>query len=315
MPKNKIQFQKGLSLPRFLSSYGTEKQCEEALYSMRWPQGLVCPDCGCSNHYWLKNRRLYQCSACKKQISLISGTIFEATKLQLTVWFLAIYLVTQSKDGISSLNLSRTLGVSANAALRMKHKLQHVMKLCDDSQALSNLVQIDDAYLGGKRKGGKRGRGAEGKTPFVAAIMTNEKGHPIAMRFSVVGGFHKSDISNWAKKHIYPGTTVVSDGLNCFTAVKDAGCSHYPIIKAHGTKNKEYSEFKWVDTMIGNIKNSIRGTYHAVSERHVPRYLAEFCFRFNRRFELGKMIKQLAQAAVNTLPIPQQILKLPELWW
>jgi len=315
MPKNKIQFQKGLSLPKFLNSYGTEKQCEKVLYTMRWPQGLVCPDCGGAHHYELKTRKLYQCSACKRQISLISGTIFEATKLQLTTWFLAIYLITQSKDGISSLNLARTLGVSANAALRMKQKLQHVMKLCDDSQALSKFVQIDDAYLGGKRKGGKRGRGAEGKTPFVAAIMTNDKGHPISMRFSVVAGFHKNDISNWAKKHLFPGTSVVSDGLNCFPAVKDAGCDHHAIIKGGGTTSMEYSEFKWVDTMIGNVKNSIHGSYHAISEKHVPRYLAEFCFRFNRRFELGKMIKQLAQAAVNTLPMPQRLLKQAEDWW
>ena len=194
-------------------------------------------------------------------------------------------------------------------------QLQHVMKLCDDSQALSKLVQIDDAYLGGKRKGGKRGRGAEGKTPFVAAIMTNDKGHPISMRFSVVAGFHKNDISNWAKKHLFHGTSVVSDGLNCFPAVKDAGCVHQAIIKGGGTKSMEYSEFKWVDTMIGNVKNSIHGTYHAISEKHVPRYLAEFCFRFNRRFELGKMIKQLAQAAVNTLPMPQRLLKQAEDWW
>ncbi len=315
MPKNKIQFQKGLSLPKFLYSYGTEKQCEKVLFSMRWPQGLICPDCGSAHHYELKTRRLYQCSACKRQISLISGTIFEATKLQLTTWFLAIYLITQSKDGISSLNLARTLGVSANAALRMKHKLQHVMKLCDDSQALSKLVQIDDAYLGGKRKGGKRGRGADGKTPFVAAIMTNDKGHPIAMRFSVVAGFHKNDISNWAQRHLFPGTSVVSDGLNCFPAVKDAGCSHHAIVKSDSATSMEHSEFKWVDTMIGNVKNAIHGTYHAVSRKHVPRYLAEFCFRFNRRFELGKMIPQLAQAAVNTLPVPQRILKQAEDWW
>lgn len=90
------------------------------------------------------------------------------------------------------------------------------MKLCDDSQDLSKFVQIDDAYLGGKRKGGKRGRGAEGKTPFVAAIMTNDKGHPISMRFSVVAGFHKNGISNWAQKHLLPRTSVVSDGLNSF---------------------------------------------------------------------------------------------------
>jgi len=266
---------------------------------------------------WFGNRcKLYQCSACEKQISLISGTIFEATKLQLTNWFLAIYLITQSKDGIASLNLARTLGVSsANSALRIKHKLQHVMKLCDDSQALSKFVQIDDAYLGGKRKGGKRGRGADGKTQFVAAFMTNDKGHPISMRFSVVAGFHKNDISNWATKHLFPGTSVVSDGLNCFPAVKDADCSHHVIVKNGNVTSMEHSAFKWVDTMIGNVKNSIHGTYHAISIRHVPRDFAEFCFRFNRRFELGKMIRQLAQAAVNISSMPQRILKQAEDWW
>ncbi len=161
--------------------------------------------------------------------------------------------------------------------------------------------------LGGSANMAQGGRGAGGKAPFVAAIMTNDKGHPISMRFSVVPGFNKNDISNWAKKHLFPGTSVVSDGLNCFPAVKDAGCDHCAIIKSGGTTSMEYSEFKWLDTMIGNVKNSIHGTYHAISEKHVPRYLAEFCFRFNRRFELGKMIKQLAQAAVNTLPMAQRI--------
>ncbi len=135
------------------------------------------------------------------------------------------------------------------------------------------------------------------------------------MRFSAVAGFNKNDISNWAKSYLFPGTSVLSDGLNYFPAVKDAGCSHHVIVKSHIAKSKRYPEFKWVDTMNGNVKNSIHGTYHAVSEKHVPRYLAEFCFRFNKRFELGKMINQLAQAAVNTLPMPQRILKLAEVRW
>ena len=315
MPKNKIQFQKGLSLPDFLKAYGTQEQCQTALFRLRWPKGFTCPNCGDSSYYELTTRNLYQCTACNRQTSLTSGTLFEATKLKLTIWFLAIYLLTQSKDGISSLNLARTLGISANAAHRMRHKLQHAMKLCDDRQALSGLVQIDDSYIGGERHGGKRGRGAEGKIPFVAAVMTNDQGHPIAMRFSVVAGFTKNDISNWAKSHLFPGTSVLSDGLNCFPAVKDAGCDHHVIVKSHIAKSHRYSEFKWVDTMIGNVKNSIHGTYHAISEKHVPRYLAEFCFRFNRRFELGKMIQQLAQTAINTLPIPQRILKLAEDRW
>lgn len=315
MPKNKIQFQPGLSLFEFLELYGTEQQCRATIFKFRWPFGFICPKCSGKKHYALKSRHLHQCATCRHQTSLISDTVFEATKLSLTVWFLGIYLITQSKDGISSLNLSRTLGISANAALRMKHKLQHTMKQRDDSQSLRNFVQIDDAYIGGIRRGGKRGRGSENKTPFIAAIMTNEKGNPLFMRFSEVTAFTKHEVTGWAKKHLTPGTQVVSDGLNCFPGVVEAGCLHHVIITGGGPDSVDIPEFKWVNTMIGNVKNSIRGTYHSISDKHIPRYLAEFCFRFNRRFHLDRMVEQLIHAAVKTSPIPQRILKLAEVRW
>lgn len=315
MPKNKIQFQLGLSVPKFLESYGTESQCHDALFKFRWPNGFLCPACGCDDYYELKTRKLFQCNSCHRQTSVTCGTIFAATKLALTIWFLGIYFITQSKDGISSLNLARSLGISANAALRMKHKFQHVMKSRDDNKPLSGYIQIDDAYLGGKRRGGKRGRGADGKTPFLAAIATTETGHPIAMRLSQVTGFSKEELTHWAQKHLEPDSIVVSDGLNCFSGIEAAGCSHQTIITGGGPDSVNIPEFKWVNTMIGNVKNSIRGTYHAVSKKHVPRYLAEFCYRFNRRFQLDQMIERLAYVAVRTAPMPQRLLKLAEVRW
>ena len=110
MAKNKVQFQKGLSLGAFLSMYGTEKQCYEALFRIRWPQGYTCPECGYRGSCYLKNRKVYQCHRCHTQRSVISNTIFASTKLPLKIWFLAIYFITQSKDKISSLKLARTLG-------------------------------------------------------------------------------------------------------------------------------------------------------------------------------------------------------------
>ena len=315
MPKNKIQFQHGLSLPKFLESYGSEPQCRQALLQFRWPNGFVCPACGSSYFCELKTRKLFQCNTCHRQTSITSGTIFDGTKLALTTWFLGIYLITQSKDGISSLNLARSLGISANAALRMKHKLQHVMKQRDDSKPLSGFIQIDDAYLGGKSRGGKRGRGADGKTPFLAAIATTDEGHPIAMRLSQVTGFSKEEVGDWAKKHLEPDSVVVSDGLNCFPGVKQAGCTHQAIITGGGPDSVKIPDFKWVNTMLGNIKNSIRGTYHSVSKKHIPRYLAEFCYRFNRRFHLEQMIARLTYVAVRTAPMPQRLLKLAEPRW
>ena len=152
MPKNTIQFQKGLSLQNFLRSYGTEEDCRNRLFNMRWPNGFCCPQCGCNHYYNITTRNLYQCTACKRQSSLISGTIFESSKLPLTTWFLAIYFITQSKDGLSGLHLRRLLGISVNAAFRMKQKIQHVMKSSDDSLRLKNLVELDDVYWGGKKK-------------------------------------------------------------------------------------------------------------------------------------------------------------------
>jgi len=315
MAKNKVQFQKGMSMACFLSQYGTEQQCRAALFKMRWPHGFLCPRCGHSGFCEIISRKLYQCHRCHLQTSLIQGSIFAATKLHLTIWFLAIYLITQSKDGISSLNLARTLGISANAALRMKHKLQQVMKERDDSQPLHGLILMDDAYWGGCKRDGKRGRGASGKMPFVAALSLSTLGHPLSLRLSHLAGFAKEEITSWAHKHLYPGSTVVTDGLNCFPGVEQARCFHEKNIVSSGAAYDEFKVFKWVNTMIGNIKNAIHGTYHAVSSKHLPRYLAEFCYRFNRRFQLEEMVSRLAYVALRTPPLPQRLLKLAEVRW
>ncbi len=315
MPKNKIQFQKGFSLPEHYQSYGTEEQCQTALFKKRWPNGFACPQCDHNQYYKLTTRLLYQCKKCRYQCSLTSGTIFDSSKLPLTIWFLAIYLITQSKDGISSLNLARSLGISANASLRIKHKLQQIMKEHDDAHQLPGIIQLDDAYMGGKRHDGKRGRGASGKTPFLSAVSTNIHGNPIYMRLSRIKSFTSSEVSHWSRKHLHPDSIVVSDALKCFSGIKQAGFLHEAIVTGGGHESMKINVFTWVNTMIGNVKNKIRGTHHWVSRKHLPRYFAEFCFRFNHRFRLGSMIGLLLKVAVNSNPIPYQQLKLAEEWW
>ena len=315
MAKNTIQFQKGLSLIKFQSTYATDSQCRDALFKIRWPKGFKCPECGHSEFYKISSRKLYECNKCHRQTSVTCGTIFDNTKLGLNVWFLAIYFMTQSKDGISSLNLARTIGVSANTALRVKHKLQHVMRQCVDSRTLTGFIQIDDAYMGGKRRGGKRGRGASGKIPIIAAVQTNQRGNPIFIKLNQVAAFSKSEISNWASNNLASGSIVVSDGLNCFSGVSDANCTHVPIVTGGGADSVDLPQFKWVNTVLGNVKNSIRGSYHSISQTHVARYLAEFCYRFNRRFILGKMIENLAFHSIKTPPVPCRILVQPETEW
>ena len=155
MAKNKVQFQKGLSIGEFMQQYGTEEKCRAALIRLRWPLGFQCPRCGHHGFCEIQSRKLYQCNYCHSQTSITSGTIFAATKLPLSTWFLAIYLITQAKNGVSSLSLARSLNISQKAALRLKHKLQQTMKERDDSKPLSGIVLLDDAYWGGKKRDGK----------------------------------------------------------------------------------------------------------------------------------------------------------------
>ena len=312
MKQNPVQFQKGLSLAVFLEKYGTEDKCTEALFNWRWPGGFVCPECGHTHYCRLNARELYQCHRCHHQSSLTSQTIFAGTKLPLATWFLAMYFITQQKNGISALALRRHLGVSYPTAWSIKHKLMQVMKERDDSRPLSGTIQLDDAYWGGERHGEKPGRGSPNKVPFVAVVATNRAGCPLVMRMSRVKGFQKSEIEAWARKHIDASSLVISDGLQCFSGVADAGCEHYSIVTGGGPESVKHEEFTWVNTMLGSVKSALHGTYHAIHAKHLPRYLAEFSYRFNRRFKLEAMLPRLGYVAVRTPPMPFRLLKLAE---
>jgi transposase-like protein len=195
MSKNQLQYQKGYSLLELFKDYETEEQCTKTLFNWKWPQGFICPECSATSYCALKPRKTYQCNHYHHQTSVTSGTIFASTKLPLTRWFLAMHLITQAKTGISSLSLKRVLGVSYNTAWSMKQKIMQVMKERDDSQPLSGTIQVDDAYYSGEHRGGKRGRGSENKTPFIAAVSTNEEGYPMKMNFTVLKGFRLTEIS------------------------------------------------------------------------------------------------------------------------
>jgi ribosomal protein L37AE/L43A len=297
MARNRVQFQKGLSEPEFERLYGTEEQCRAAVVAVRWPDGFVCPMCGGTRHSAVKTRGLYQCRACRAQTSPIAGTIFAATKLKLRVWFRALYHLTQTKQGISSIELARRLGVTQTTAWKIKHKLGQVMLERDGAKRLCGRIEMDDAYIGGERQGGKRGRGAAGKTPFVAAVETTPEGKPVRLKLRRVAGFRNTAIAAFARQALDPACTVVSDGLACFAAVTDAGCAHTIVKTGSGPGAAKTPAFNWVNTALGNIKAAITGTYRSVSAKHVPRYLAEFEYRFNRRYDLAVMIPRLVWAS------------------
>ena len=313
MARNKVQFQKGMSEAQFDALYGTEALCHEALAGWRWPDGFECPDCGGRAHCIVKRgaRNLYQCNACRKQTSVKAGTVFAASKLPLRLWFKAMYLMTQSKKGISSIELGRRLGVTQTTAWVLKQKLAQVMMERNASKRLKGDVQMDDAYLGGQRPGAY---GREGKAPFLAAVSVTGDGKPDQIVLRRVGRFCNAAIVRVAGAAFEAGVHAASDGLRCFSAVTKAGCTHTAIKTGSGPKAAKHPRFKWVNTVLGNIKAAMVGTYRAVRDKHTPRYLAEFEYRFNRRYRLDTMIGRLAYVSLRTAPMPYRLLKLADVY-
>jgi len=312
MAMNRVQFQPGLSMPEFLNRYGSEAKCEAALAAARWPQGFVCPACGCTTHgvFVRSSRHYWQCTACRHQCSVISGTIFESTKLPLTRWFLAMHLLTQSKNNVSALELKRHLGVCYKSAWLMKHKLMEVMRQREDSRQLEGRVEIDDAYLGGQRSGGKIGRGSENKVPFIAAVQTTDEGRPLYACFAKQP-FTIEAVAIWAAKSLATSAQVVSDGLWCLRGVTIIGAEHKAIVT--GKAGAKLPQFKAVSTLLGNLKTALAGTYHAFDfAKYAHRYLAEAQYRFNRRFNLASILARLLRAACLTPPQPASLIRLAE---
>ncbi|TKB05996.1 transposase [Desulforhopalus sp. IMCC35007] len=138
--------------------------------------------------------------------------------------------------------------------------------------------------------------------------------HPLFIKFNKVAGFTQQEIAAWSSKHLVRNSYAVSYGLNCFPGIQDGKSNHLSILTS---KNEELSRsiFKWLNTVIGNVKTAILGVYHSISSKLVPRYLAECCYRFNRRFNMGEMIVSLLKHSANTLPMLTRLLKLAEVRW
>src|SRR5918912_2157658 len=204
---------KGLSEAPFREAHGTEERCRAAVEKLRWPEGFVCPLCGSCEGKWLSTRPKVRCRACRHQVSLTAGTIFHATKLPLTAWFLAMWLVATAKNGISSVELGRRLGIRQTNAWALKRKIMHVMAGRENAKRLHGRVEMDDAYLGGHRPG-KRGRGGAGKQPFVAAVSTGDDRRPRKMKLLPVRGFRKKEVKRLVGEHLTSASRLVTDGLS-----------------------------------------------------------------------------------------------------
>ena len=278
MAINRIQYQQGLSFRAFQSAYGTEEQCLEAMVKAKWPVGFHCPRCGGGAAYFVAQRPLFQCKACRRQTSVTVGTVCESSHLPLRTWFEAMYRLSQGKHSISALELKRCLGVRYPTAYYLKQKILCATDAAEVSRTLQNRVEIDDAYAGGATHDSKRGRGAAGKQPFLVAVETamETKGRSSTPSSRFLPNFKRETIVAWAEQTLAPEAHVVSDGLASFGCVTDPGASYEPIKSEGGWRGSKMEAFQSVNTVISNLKGNILGVCRWCSAWHLSRYLAEF---------------------------------------
>lgn len=280
--------------------FATEAACVQYLYAMRWPDGFTCPRCG-AGKAWFTGRGLCKCASCAYQVSVKAGTIFERSRLPLTMWFRAIWWVTSQKNGASAKGLQRILGLgSYETAWTWLHKLRRAM-VRPGRDRLAGIVEVDETYIGGE-KPGKRGRGAEGKTLVVIVAQVKDK-HIGRIRLHRVANASASSLEPIIEQAVVPGSIVRTDGWNGYNRLNALGYTHEVVRKNADVGDNLLPHCNRVAAL---LKRWLMGTHQgAVSHDHLDYYLDEYTFRFNRRTSRyrGKLFYRLIQQAVAIDPV------------
>src|SRR5438067_12495726 len=294
-------------MPSFLARFGTDEQCREYLFKARWPEGFRCAACGHDDAYTLKTKIVYECVACRKQHSLLAGTIFEQTKTGLAKWFLAIYLVTSSKGGIAATELQRQLGFgSYGTAWSWLHKIREAM-VRPDRQPLAERVEADETYVGGPRPG-KRGRGAAGKTLVAGAVEAGRgkaRGCRLGrLRLAALPDASAESLDAFLAANVAKPATVATDGWRGYLGLPAKGYDHEPV-SLTASWGDAVLRLPAIHLVFSLAKRWLLGTHHgAVSTKHLPAYLDADVFRFNRRTatSISHGFARLIEQAVRTKP-------------
>lgn len=288
------------TLMEFEKRFSSEEACHQYLFQFRWPNGFRCPRCD-HPKAWLTKRKLYHCAQCEYEASITTGTIFQDTSKPLSVWFRAIWHITNQKHGISALGLQRTLGLgSYRTAWSWLHKLRLAMVRSGRDQ-LSGSVEVDETYIGGPRTG-KRGRGASGKT--LVLIMAQKDGKGIGrIRLKRILDASADSLNSAVKESIQPGSAVCTDGWEGYNSLTKLGYVHNIIRKkSHMGDNL----LPLANRIVSLLKRWLLGTHQgSFRSTHLDFYLDEFTFRFNRRTSKfrGKLFYRLIQQAVDFPPV------------
>ena len=274
------------SLHEFQRRFDTEAACQPYLAASRGPDGFVCVRCGGRDPDVLVDRRRWPCASGRHQVSLTSGTVLHNTKLPLTQWFWAAYLMTTATRGISALGLQRQLGLSRyETAWLILHKLRRAMVNAARAP-LHGAIEVDDTWIGGPQPGLRGSRQLNGRRAALVLVAVEQRGRGSGrVRMGVLPDFEASTITGLLEQHVAPGSTIYTDGLKSFSGLEAAGFRHVartqPLRRDLGRGVP--SVVPLADRAIGNLQQWLIGTYHGVSRAQLPVYLDEFVFRHNRR--------------------------------
>ncbi len=291
------------TLPEFERLFPTEDACRRYLARLRWPAGFACGRCG-GTQSWLTNRGLMVCRKCGTNVSLTAGTIFHRTKTPLRLWYSAIWWVTAQKTGASALGMQRILGLgSYETAWTWLHKLRRAM-VRPGRDRLSGTVEVDESFVGGVEEGG--GRRHVGNKALVA-IAAEARGRAIGrIRMQVVRDSSADSLLGFTRLAVEPGATVVTDGLPSYLRLPALGYAHRKI-SVQTSGRTASALLPRVHRVASLLKRWLLGTHQGRVERaHLPYYLDEYTFRFNRRRSArrGMLFMRLLQNAVALGPTP-----------
>jgi transposase-like protein len=278
--KRKAQPRQAMDLVKLIESYGSEDKCRAYLEALRWPEGVECPRCSSRKVSRIVKRNQFDCDSCRYQFSVRAGTIFHDSHLPLWKWFLATYMICESRKGISANQLKRTLSVSYKTAWYLCHRIRAAM-VDESGELLSGIVEMDETYIGGKTHG--KGQAYKGNKTMVLGAL--ERGGPV--RFHVETRVKQATTKTL---HEFVAKTVADDAAAIYTDDHPG----YRGIEDENTRHESvnHTEEEWVrgDVYTNGVegvwslfKRSIVGSYHQLSEKHLDAYLDEFAFRFNNR--------------------------------
>lgn len=268
-----------LNLPELIEKFGSEDKCRAFLEELRWPDGVTCPRCEAKTISRIEARKQFECSKCRYQFSVTAGTIFHDSHLPLWKWFLAIYLIVESKKGISANQLKRTLGVSYKTAWYLTHRIRDAMG-DDDEPPLRGIIEADETWHGGKRPGSGSGPYSAGnKRTIVGAV---ERGGDV--RLKVVMGRDRGTVRRFLAANVSDeAPAIFTDKWVAYHGIGDENTRHEMVNHMEKEWVRGEVHTNTVESVWSLFKRSVIGSYHQISFKHLPAYVDEFEWRFNNR--------------------------------